>query len=221
MAEYESAEKESTADSAAGIDGYSSNGLPAAPVAATGVQWKSAVLSAVVVAVAAALLSILGLAVPALSVVGFFWVVSASLIALGLYQRRVVRMGGAVGAVPLAAITPSVGARIGLLVGIFTAFAIAVVTAVALLLGRYAFHMGAAFDAQLTVIIREGMRRAAQNGSDSQLVQTVMSFWLSPEGRAGYILLTTGVMALGIVILCMISGAIGARMMLPSRRTAP
>ena len=220
MAEYVYGEKESAEAQLSGTSDFSSNGLPAASAAGAGVQWKSAVLSALVVSVAAGLLSILGLAVPALSALCFFWVVSGSLIALGLYQRRIGRIGVS-GTVPVAALTPGVGARIGLLVGIFTAFAIATVTALALLLGRYAFHMGPPFDAQLTAIIREGMRRAAQNGSDSQLVQNVMTFWLSPEGRAGYILLTTGVMTFGIVILCMIAGAIGARIVLPSRRTAP
>ncbi len=175
-----------------------------------GVQWKSAIIVSLAVSSAAGVLCILALAAPALSTVCFFWVVSASLIALALYRRRV----------PMAWIDSGVGARIGMLVGIFTACVPTAVSACFLLLMRYAWHRSAPFDAQITSAISQGMARAAESNPDPQVLQSTTALLLSPEGRAGYMLAFAIMLGAFILGFSIVSGAVGAKLIPAPRRPA-
>jgi hypothetical protein len=71
------------------------------------IEWKTAIRCALVVAGVAGLLLLAGIRVPLLRPASLLWIMSASLITMGLYERRQ----------PRAWMDASVGARIGLVGG--------------------------------------------------------------------------------------------------------
>ena len=72
------------------------------------VEWKTAIRCAALVAVVAAVLSLVSTRVPVMSPLSSLWTISGSLIAVGLYQKRR----------PQAWMDAGVGARIGIVGGI-------------------------------------------------------------------------------------------------------
>ncbi|MHB1022433.1 MAG: zinc ribbon domain-containing protein [Acidobacteriaceae bacterium] len=173
------------------------------------VDWRAVVNISLVVAAIAGGLCILAFVVPPLSIACFFWVISCSLITIRLYQRKVTPM----------TLDAGMGARIGMIAGLLTAFSTMTVNAITMVIQRYALHMGATFDAQLTASIHQAMTRAAENNPDVQ-IQSFLSFWLSPEGRAGLVLATAAMLVAGIVVLAVVSGALAAKMFPARRRPA-
>jgi hypothetical protein len=158
------------------------------------VEWRTAVLCAGLVALVAAILSILSTKVPALSFLSWLWTVSASVIALGIYQRRK----------PQAQMDASVGARIGIVVGLGLIVSIGMTMVVAGLVARFGLHAMGTFDAELRAQIDKA---ASANPQPAE----VMRYIYSPEFKAG-------IMLAGLVmVLSTIGGAVSG--LLRTRRS--
>src|ERR1035441_43208 len=131
---------ETGGEPAVGADGAPSTGtLP--PPRPQQVEWKTAIRCAAVVAGIGSVLSLAAMRVDMLSPVSFLWIMSASLITLGLYQKRR----------PAAWIDVQVGARIGLVVGMCLAVGLGAAVACAGLVGRYWLHSMGNLDSQMEI----------------------------------------------------------------------
>ncbi len=89
--------------------------------------------------------------------------------------------------------------------------------AIFLVLQRYGMHQGALIDSQLTSIVKQAAERAAAMDPQAP-VAMFTSFWLSPEGRIGLILLTMGFLALLIFMFAIAGGMLGAQIYRSPRR---
>ncbi len=169
------------------------------------VEWKTAIRCAGLVAIVAAALSVAGTRVPAVSLLSSLWILSGSLITVGLYQRRR----------PLALMDAGVGARIGLVAGLALITCLGVSMAVAGLVARFGLHSMAAFDAQLTEQLHAQIEKAA---AANPAPPEVIRFMYAPEFRAGIILAGFAMVAGGLLLLSTLGGAVGG--MLRTRRSA-
>ncbi|HMF53387.1 MAG TPA: zinc ribbon domain-containing protein [Edaphobacter sp.] len=164
------------------------------------VEWKTAILCAILVALIGAALSAVSTKVPAFSFINWLWTVSASVVALGIYQRRR----------PQARMDAVVGARIGILVGLTLIAAVAVTMASAGLVARYSLHSMGSFDAELRAQIDKA---AAANPQPAE----VMRYIYSPEFRAGIMLAGFSMLAGLIMVLSTLGGAVSG--LLRTRRS--
>jgi hypothetical protein len=155
------------------------------------VDWKAAIVCAVLVALVGAVLSALSTRMAAFSMISWMWMLSASVIALGLYQRRR----------PQAQMDAMVGARIGVLVGVILITSIALTMAVAGLVARYRLHAMAGFDAELKAQIEKAATASPQPAE-------VMRAIYSPEFKAGIMLAGFSMLAGFILVLSTVGGAI-------------
>ncbi|HEY0161705.1 MAG TPA: hypothetical protein VGB69_03430 [Edaphobacter sp.] len=177
----------------------SSTGILPPPPPQT-VEWKTAILCAVLVAMIGAVLSAASTRLPVFSFISWMWTVSASVVALGLYQRRK----------PEARMDAMVGARIGILVGLTLIIAIAITMATAGLVARYGLHSMSGFDAELKAQIEKA---AAANPQPAE----VMRYLYSPEFKAGILLAGFAMLAGFIMLLSTLGGAVGG--LLRTRRS--
>jgi hypothetical protein len=164
------------------------------------VEWRTAILCAILVALVAAALSIVSTKVPAFSFVSWLWTVSASVVALGIYQRRK----------PQARMDAAVGARIGVVVGLTLITSIGITMATAGLVARFGLHNMATFDAELRSQIDKA---AAANPQPAG----VMRFIYSPEFRAGMMLAGFSILAGLVMLMSTVGGAVGG--LLRTRRS--
>ena len=179
------------------IDGAAStDALPAA--SPRQVEWKTAIRCAMAVAGVGALLSVGSIRVDVLSKVSFLWIMSASLITLGFYQRRR----------PAAWMDVRVGAHIGVVVGVCLALELAIALACAGLVARFGLHAMGGFDAQMAALIAEGQRRS-QQWMSTPVPPEVLAFEHLPEVRAGYVLFYFAAGSAGLVVLSTLFGAFG------------
>jgi len=171
-----------------------STGAPAPPRLQQ-VEWKTAIRCAAGVAGVGAVLALVALRVDVLSPVSFLWIMSASLITLGFYQKRR----------PAAWMDVKVGARIGVVVGLFLALELGVSMAGAGLVSRFLLHSMGTFDAQM------GLQIATVEKTLQQQATPVPSDYLrfvgSPEFRAGSMLATFAMMSAGLLLLSTLGGA--------------
>lgn len=168
--------------------GDSSTTGQAPPPKASEVDWNSALRSALLVALVGAALFTLASYVPALTVVSLLWILSAASIATGIYRRRR----------PFLRMDASIGARIGLFVGVLMTSLLSVSLAVIGLVARFGRHSMAAFDAQITHQMHEQVERAiVSNPAPASIVQQM----LSQEFRTGVML--TGLLVFGLLILAL------------------
>ena len=163
------------------------------------VEWKTAIRCAGLVAAIGSVLTLVSLRVDALSVVSVLWVMSASLITLGLYQRRR----------PKAWMDVRVGAHIGLMVGLCLAVGIGIAVAGWGLVARFALHQMGNFDAQMAAVAVQMQKTVQQQAAEqSRTVPAEMvRFIASPEYRAGIMLSMFG---LGSAFLLGMSTLFGA-----------
>lgn len=169
------------------------------------VEWKTAIRCAALVAIVAAVLSVAATRVPAVALLNSLWIISGSLITVGLYQRRR----------PLALMDAGVGARIGLVAGLALITCLSVSMAVAGLVARYGLHNMAAFDTQLTEQLHAQIEKAA---AANPAPPEVIRFMYAPEFRAGIMLAGFAMVAGGLLLLSTLGGAVGG--MLRTRKRA-
>ena len=161
-----------------------------------GVEWKTAIRCAALVALIAAVLSAAAIRVPVLSPVSSLWIISGSLITVGLYQWRR----------PAAWMDAGIGAQIGMLAGIALVAFLAISMAVAGLIARYGLHAMAGFDAQLTEQLHAQIEKAAAANPEPV---DVTRYLYSPEFRAGMMLTGFAMLAGIVMVLSTVGGAVG------------
>jgi hypothetical protein len=159
------------------------------------VEWKTAIRCAVAVAAIGAALSVGAIRVDVLTFVSSMWIMSASLITLGFYQKRW----------PTARMDVRVGARIGVVVGICLALEVGIALAGAGLVARFGMHAMGSFDAQMTAQIVQLLKNMQQQSTP--VPEEFLRFISSPEFRAGSMLATFAFLSAGLVVLSVLFGA--------------
>jgi hypothetical protein len=156
------------------------------------VEWKTAIRCAAAVAGVGAGLSVVAIRVDLLSPVSFLWIMSASLITLGFYQRRR----------PAAWMDVRVGARIGVVVGVCLALEVGTAMAGAGLVARFGLHAMGGFDAQMAAQVQKAIQQ-----SSTPVPAEMMGLLGSPEFRGGMILMGFALLSSGLVVLSTLGGA--------------
>lgn len=164
------------------------------------VEWKTAILCALLVAFVGALFSALSTKVPAFSFVNWLWTISASVITLAIYQYRR----------PKARMDAMVGARIGIVVGLILITTIGITMAGAGLVARFGLHAMGSFDAELLAQINKAANANPQPAE-------IKHYIYSPEFRAGIMLAGFAMLGGLILFLTTIGGAVSG--LLRTRRS--
>jgi hypothetical protein len=186
------------------VDSLNSTGaLP--PPKPQRIDWKTAIRCAAIVAGIAALLSLGGTRIAALSLLSWLWVLSASPTTLALYQRRR----------PLAWMDAGVGARIGLVAGLLLVSALALSLTGAGLFARFVLHSLGEFDALLTAQLHLQIEHLEVT---NPAAKGMLSFFYGPEFRVGIVLTYAAVVGAMLLVVSTISGAVGG--LLRTRRGA-
>jgi hypothetical protein len=178
-----------------GEAGGAASTLVAAPPKGRQVEWKTAIRCAAAVAAVASVLTLAAMRVDVLSPVSLLWIMSASLITLGFYQKRK----------PAAQMDVRIGARIGVVVGICLALELGVAMAGAGLVARFVLHSMANFDAQMTAQIQTVQKTMQQQSTP--VPAELLLFISSPEFRAGSMLATFAFASVGLLVLSTLGGA--------------
>ena len=145
-------------------------------------------------------LSSIALRVDVLSPVSLVWIMSASLITMGIYQKRR----------PAALMDVKVGARIGVVVGMFLALELGVAMAGAGLVARFVLHSMGDFDTQMAAQIQVVIKTLQQQAAEQQkpVPPELLRFIASPESRAGMTCLATfAFVSAGLLVLSTLGGA--------------
>lgn len=164
------------------------------------VEWKTAILSAILVALIASVLSALSTRLPVFSFLSWLWTVSASVIALGIYQKRK----------PQARMDAIVGARIGIVVGVMLIATIGLTMAAAGVIARFGLHAMGNFDTELRAQIAKA---AAANPQPPDVTR----YLYSPEFKAGIMLAGFSMLSGLIMLFSTLGGAVGG--LLRTRRS--
>jgi hypothetical protein len=127
-----------------------------------------------------------------LSPISFLWIMSASLITLGLYRKRR----------PSAWVDVGVGARIGVVVGVFLALGLGMAMAGWGLVARFALHSMGSFDAQMAVQMQTAIQKSA-----TPFPPNLLGFIRSPEFRAGVMLAGFAMLSVFLLALSTLGGA--------------
>jgi len=170
------------------------------------VEWKTAIRCAVAVAGVAAVLSLAAMRVDALTFVSSVWIMCASVITLGFYQRRR----------PAAWMDVRVGARIGVVVGVCLALELGVALAGAGLVARFGLHAMGSFDAQIAAQVQKAIQQ-----SSTPVPAEMIGLMGSPEFRGGMILAGFAFLAAGLVVLSTLGGAFGGLLGMLRMRHGP
>ena len=176
------------------------------------VEWPVALTSALPVALATGVLVVASFAVPMAGLLNTLCVLGGSGVVLGLYRSRR----------PLARMDGRVGLRVGLLTGLLMVAAMGTGLALTGALERFGLHGLSGFDYQVDqyfALIRTQMAASMQGkNQDPAAQQHVMGLFMSPEGRAGWVLVWLGF--LGGLIVVLTSALGGFAGMLQTRRRA-
>jgi hypothetical protein len=156
------------------------------------VEWKTAICCAALVAGIGSVLCLASMRVDQLSPVSFVWLMSASLITLGLYQRRL----------PTAWIDARVGARIGLVVGLCLAIGLGLAVAGWGVVSRFGLHTMGNFDASMTAQMQEAIRR-----STTPIPADMLRLVASSEFRAAMMLALFGFATVVLLVMSTVGGA--------------
>jgi hypothetical protein len=160
-----------------------------------GIAWKKALTSAVIIAIPVALLNY----VSSLFVV---WVVAGGIAVVALYRRRAAGL----------LLSPRVGFRIGLLMGLLSAFLTVAIAACGMLVERFALHDGASIDTFFQTVLSQTAAQAAQSNPDAATqMADMMRFLNSPDGRAGLVMFLVAIGASSMIAFSAVGGALGAR----------
>jgi hypothetical protein len=185
--------------------GAEAEGMPGTAVADAGaarsraVEWKTAIQCALVVTAVAAALALAAVRADALKPVTWFWVMSGSLITLGLYQKRR----------PAAWMDARVGARIGVVAGLCLALGLGAVLAGWGVVDRYALHGMKSFDTVLAAQMLDAQRQYQQRMAAEQVTvpPEVLAFAQSPEFRAGMMLAGFAILSVILLLVSTLGGA--------------
>ena len=187
-----------TADGSAGVGQPERWGEPARDPGA--VEWKSALRSALVLAIPAGLLCSM------FSPVGIFALLlmaatAAGVVALYMRSQRPTR------------ITIGAGARIGLATGVVGGWTAAAMTGLSLYAMRFWLHQGNVFDGLWQTFVKQLNQQWTSMGVDAQTIALFNARLLAPEARAGMLLLALAVLSAALLVFAMAGGALGARLL--------
>ena len=164
------------------------------------IAWPEAVRSAAIFAVPSGLL-LSFLPVPLLDML---WVVVGAVWTLRRYRRQAPRA---------PVLTPQLGGRIGLVLGLFAAVVATAVNCLSLLIERFALHQGPTMDAEVQKQVLDGLERAKGFYSPDSTAQlsAVAGFLLTPEGRGLEIALDAAASALAVLFFAWLGGRFAVR----------
>ena len=163
------------------------------------IAWPAAVGSAAIYAVPAGLL-LSFLAVPLLDML---WVVLGSVWTLRRYRRRAPRA-------PL--LTPELGGRIGLVLGLFAAVVSTAADALRALFVRYGLHQVPGVEAYLRAVVQAGIDRTrATNPEALTQFPGLFRFWQSADGRGTLLLLSALSSAIAVLFFAWLGGRFAVR----------
>ncbi|HWB32441.1 MAG TPA: zinc ribbon domain-containing protein [Acidobacteriaceae bacterium] len=165
------------------------------------VEWKIAIRCALLVAAIGAVLTTVAVRVDLLSFPSLLWMLSASMITLGLYQKQR----------PSAWIDARVGMRIGVVVGLCMALGIAASMAGWGLVERYALHGMSSFDAQMAAQMAQAQQQLQDRAAADKtpLTPELIGFVKSPEFRAGAMLAGYAMLSAVLLVVSVLGGAFG------------
>lgn len=171
------------------------------------IRWNSALRSAMLVALVGAALFAVASWVPALTIFSLLWIVSAASIAIALYRHRE----------PSLRMDASVGARIGLSVGVLMTTLLGICLAVIGVIARFRLHSMAAFDAEMTRRMQEQVAKAiAANPAPADIVRQM----LSQEFRTGVMLAGLLIFAALILALSTVGGLLSGMVAVGRKQAA-
>ncbi len=172
------------------------------------IVWPAAMQSAALYAVPSGLL----LALLPLPILDTLWVVMGSVWTLRRYRRRAPRA---------PVLTPMLGGRIGLVLGLFAAVISTGVRGVSLLVERFALHHGSAMDADVQKAMLDGLGRAKGFYSPDSAAQLTAfaQFLLTPEGRGLELALDAATSAVAVLFFAWLGGRFAVRYSRPRRGT--
>jgi hypothetical protein len=116
-------------------------------------------------------------------------------------------------------ITVGAGARIGFVTGVVGSWTAAIVSGLSLYALRFWLHQGSWLDGLWEDFVNQWQAQEAALGADAQNVAAVKALIISPEGRAGLILVLIAFLMGTLVLFAIAGGALGARMLNRARRT--
>ncbi len=180
---------ETGGEPAPGLAGETS---PPPPPLPRQVEWKTAIRCAALVAGVGSALALGSVRISLLSTLSLMWFMSASLITLGIYQKRL----------PATWMDARVGARIGVVVGICLSLGLGTVIAGAGLVTRFWLHGMGTFDAEMAVRTQQAIRNSA-----TPVPAEMQVFLASPEFRAGMMLAGFAFLSLALLVLSILGGA--------------
>ena len=170
------------------------------------VDWKSALRSALMLAVPA------GILCPMLYPIGFFGLFLMALAAAWVVVHYVRSQRP-------AWITIGAGARIGLATGLMSSALAATMIGASMFSMRFFFHDGQYFDdLWQDQVIPKLIQQWNSMGVDAPSIAILKAWVISPAGKAGSILGGVLFLAAAMLVFAVAGGALGARMMARSRR---
>jgi hypothetical protein len=176
------------------------------------VDWPVALTSALPMAVATGVLVVASFAAPTAGLLNTLCILGGAGVALGVYRSRR----------PLARMDGRVGLRVGLLTGLLMCAAMGIGLALTGAVERFGLHGLSGFDRaveQYFALIHAQMLVSMQGqNQDPAAQQHVMGLWMSPEGRAGWLLVCLALM--GTVVVALTSALGGFAGLLQTRRRA-
>jgi hypothetical protein len=147
---------------------------PAAP--SNAIVWSAAINCAGLAGFFAGSLTLLSFAFPPVTLLSFFWFISAPIIVLGVYSSRFRQTH----------ITTGFGARLGLLTGLAILIATTTINTIGLVLQRFVFHSTAEVDVQLANIFTQMHTTITANSGPA--AKAALDMIAVPEFRAGLLL---------------------------------
>jgi len=189
------------------IDGVAA---PPPPPDPRQIEWRTAIRCALLVALGAAILVGLQSLVPWLTLLSWLWIVSGSVLALGIYQKQQ----------PAAWMDARVGARIGLLVGVALTAGLGLGSAVMGVAGRFLLHNMASVDVANRLLMDNLRVQMAQSSTPTPIPANVLGLMSSPEFFAGVVLLGFAMVSVILILLSTVGGAFAGMMRLRASRQA-
>ena len=174
---------------------------------ANAVDWRAATRFVLPLAIAS------GILCPAISLrvglIGFLLMSAAAAWAVALYTRSQ----------RPAWITTRAGARIGLVMGILASWTAAAASGLSLYAMRFWIYQSSAFDKSWQDAVNQRVMQESQAvGADAQRLAMLKAILLSPEGRAGCMLLAIAMLMTILMIFAIAGGAFGARRFARAKR---
>ena len=162
------------------------------------IRWRAAVKAALTVAIPAALLS------SALSL-GALWVFIGGILVVSVYRRRTASSADG-----------NLGWRIGGLMGTMAAIFWLIIEAASMAFERFVLHR----QPWIISIMKKSLHGSIaavnkQNPAFAHQYPWFSHFWLSPDGIASFMLISSSMLALSMILFSAIGGAIGGRYMHP------